>query len=330
MIMNASGTSTHLGLAILLVGSSATAQEVVTIDSAMTYQTMRGWEVTSFVADPCDPAFPALRDALIPLAVDDIGINRVRLEIRSGVENSHDYYADWVAAGCPGPPDPDYTTWRQNRYATVDDNGNPDTINWGGFHFTELDWNVENIILPLKQQMEANGENLFINLNYVAFTSQIVGGSYHHDDVAEYAEFVLVTYLHLQNEYGLVPDTWELVLNHRAQTCNSCNCLQLRRLSISMGTLISCDFSGQEARRKESSHGRDSSEAALGGQGAADQKGAKVSQVEVEESLPGHREPTEWSLGKANRPSPGPRSGHGVPGGPTVSGRGGIGIVGSA
>lgn len=203
--------ATPLVLAVLCTTASA-GPPTITVDSASTYQTMRGWEVTSYVADPCDPAFAALRDAMIPLAVDDIGIDRVRLEIRSGVENSVDYYANWVADGCPAPPDPNYTTWRQNRYATVNDNADPNVIDWAGFSFTELDWAVEEIILPMKQAVEANGEHLFINLNYVAFTGQIVGGAYDHDDPDEYAEFVLATYLHLQNDYGFVPDTWELVL----------------------------------------------------------------------------------------------------------------------
>jgi hypothetical protein len=188
------------------------AQETITLNPNVTYQTMRGWEVTSFVASECDPNFAALRDAMIDAAVNDIGIDRLRLEVRSGVENSTDYYANFVANGCPQPPDPNYTTWRQNRYATVNDNADPNVLNAAGFHFTELDWTVENVILPMKAAVEANGEHLFINLNYVAFTGQIVGGSYHHNNASEYAEFVLATYQHLQSEHGLVPETWELVL----------------------------------------------------------------------------------------------------------------------
>jgi len=197
---------------LLLLTTGASAQETITIDSKTTYQTMRGWENTAWIADPCDPAFPALRDIVIDRAVNQVGIDRLRLEVRSGVENTTDYYADWIAAGCPGPPDQQYTRWRDNRYATVNDNNDPNTINWNGFHFSELDWIVENIILPYKTKMAKNGEDLFINLCYVAFTSQINGGTYHHDDPQEYAEFVLATYLHLQNKYGFVPDTWEILL----------------------------------------------------------------------------------------------------------------------
>ena len=57
------------GAAVLLLGVRATGQEVVTLDSGLTYQTMRGWEVTTYVADPCDPAFDALRDAYIEAGV---------------------------------------------------------------------------------------------------------------------------------------------------------------------------------------------------------------------------------------------------------------------
>ena len=190
----------------------AIGQETITLDGAVTYQTMRGWEVTAFVASECSPAYAALRDEYIAAAVDDIGIDRIRLEVRSGVENTTDYYAAFLADGCPSPPSAEYLQWRQNRYATVNDNSDPNTINWDGFNFTELDGTVEEIVLPMKQAIEARGESLFINLNYVAFTGQIVGGDYHHDTPEEYAEFVLATYLHLQNTYGFVPDTWELVL----------------------------------------------------------------------------------------------------------------------
>lgn len=199
-----------LGAALITTG--AAGQAIVTIDSGVTYQTMRGWEVTSFIASPCDPAFPALRDVGIDMAVNQIGINRLRLEVLSGVENSTDHYANWEANGCPAPPDPDYQIWRENRYATVNDNSNPNVINLSGFNFTQLDWTVENIVLPFREKMALNGEDLFVNLCYVAFTNQLSDGGYHHDDPDEYAEFVLATHLHLRDTYGFVPDTWEILL----------------------------------------------------------------------------------------------------------------------
>ncbi len=179
----------------------------ITVDPSITYQTITGWEATAWIAEPGDPALGNYRDTVFDMLVNDIGINRVRLEIRSGVENSNDNWSDHQAGKI------DYQTWRSRRYATVNDNGDPCDINWAGFHFSEMDYTVENIVLPLKQLLEANGEELFVNVNYVAFTGQIKGGGiYMHDDAAEYAEFVLATYQHLQNKYGWVPDAWEVLL----------------------------------------------------------------------------------------------------------------------
>jgi hypothetical protein len=98
------------------------------------------------------------------------------------------------------------------RYPTVNDNDDPNSINWSGFDFSELDTSVDTIVLPLNQRIEARGERLFINLCYVAFTDQIKEGKYEHDNPEEYAEFVLATYLHLKEKYGLVPDVWEVLL----------------------------------------------------------------------------------------------------------------------
>ncbi|MHC4753045.1 MAG: hypothetical protein ACYTFW_24675, partial [Planctomycetota bacterium] len=82
----------------------------------------------------------------------------------------------------------DYPTWRSRRYATVNDNSDPCSINWAGFHFSEIDHQVDTIITPLKKLLEAKGEKLYVNLNYVAFTGQITGGGiYIHNNPEEYA-----------------------------------------------------------------------------------------------------------------------------------------------
>jgi hypothetical protein len=178
----------------------------ITLNPAITYQTMSGWEAVAYSGQDT-PAFPNYKDALFDLAVNEAGINRVRLEVRSGAEYDHDNWTDYQNGVI------DYTTWRSLRYATVNDNADPNTINWNGYYFSELDDNVEKIILPLRQRVQSNGESLHINLCYVAFTGQIgAGHTYIHNNPDEYAEFVLATYLHLQSKYGFVPDTWEVLL----------------------------------------------------------------------------------------------------------------------
>lgn len=178
----------------------------ITVDPGTTYQTISGWEAVAFALDPGNPAFPNFRDTLFDLAVNDLGINRVRLEIRSGVENNNDNWSDYQAGNI------EYQTWRSRRYATVNDNADPHTIDWAGFHFSEMDDAIERIVNPLRAVCQVSGEPLVVNINYVAFTAQITDGHYLHDDAAEYAEFVLATYLHCRNKYGWVPDYWEVIL----------------------------------------------------------------------------------------------------------------------
>ncbi|MHC4439379.1 MAG: LamG-like jellyroll fold domain-containing protein [Planctomycetota bacterium] len=178
----------------------------INVDPAETFQTINGWEMVAFALEPDNPAFLNFKDELFDLAVHDVGINRLRLEIRSGVENIND---NW-SAHQDGTIE--YQTWRSRRYATVNDNTDPYTIDWAGFHFSEMDDVIERVVNPLRAVLEADGDKLYVNVNYVAFTGQITDGIYIHDDPAEYAEFVLATYLHIKEKYGWVPDSWEVLL----------------------------------------------------------------------------------------------------------------------
>jgi len=179
---------------------------VITVDSSLSFQTITGWETTA-QAGQLDPAFPLFREELFDRAVNELGLNRVRLEVRSGAENGTDWSEAFRARRI------DDKTWRCQRYATQNDNGDPSTIHWAGFQFSELDSAVEEVVIPLKQLVAANGERLLINVTYVAFTDQICGdGEYHHDSPEEYAEFVLAVHLHLRDKYGIVPDSWEVIL----------------------------------------------------------------------------------------------------------------------
>ncbi|MHC4558587.1 MAG: hypothetical protein ACYS80_14940 [Planctomycetota bacterium] len=194
-------------MALLACTSVAAADVRIMLDPTVEHQTITGWEATAWIAEPSDPAFPYYKDTVYDLFVNEIGIDRVRLEIRSGVENENPNWSNYQTGII------DYPTWRSRRYATVNDNSDPCSINWAGFHFSEIDHQVDTIITPLRKLLEAKGEKLYVNLNYVAFTGQITGGGiYIHNNPEEYAEFVLATYLHLQSKYGWVPDSWEVLL----------------------------------------------------------------------------------------------------------------------
>lgn len=202
--------TTAAGLAVigsLLAVACAQEKAIITVDPSVHHQIMRGWEVTTDMTDDDHPDKVDLyRERLYDMAISDVGIDRVRLEVRSGAENTNQAWKK-VSTG-----QVTYQEWRPLRYPTVNDNNDPNVINWAGFDFSELDDTVDAILLPLKRRIEARGERLFINLCYVAFTDQITDGIYEHDNPEEYGEFVLATYLHLQQKYGFVPDSWEVLL----------------------------------------------------------------------------------------------------------------------
>jgi len=183
----------------------------ITVDPSRTFQTITGWEATAFaVQDSAN--FPLYRDRLFDLLVNDLGVTRLRLEIRSGTENTQDFWAAERNGTIP------YESWRCLRYSTVNDNSDPFVADPAGFHFDEFDDKIQKIVLPIRSRVEARGEKFFLNVNYVAFTPQITaagcpaGLQYIHLNPEEYAEFVLAAYRHLQTKYGLIPDAWEVIL----------------------------------------------------------------------------------------------------------------------
>ncbi|HET6680166.1 MAG TPA: hypothetical protein VFG84_03130 [Gemmatimonadaceae bacterium] len=177
----------------------------IVVQPESTFQTMTGWEAT-INARPTFALSQALSDSLIARAVDDVGINRLRVEVRSGAENARDYWSEM------GEKD-DNPAWRCVRYATVNDNDDPSVIDTAGFHFSELDDEVRRVVIPMQRALAARGERLIINLNYVAFTDQLcAGGEWHHGDPEEYAEFMLAASLHLRDRWRITPDYWEVIL----------------------------------------------------------------------------------------------------------------------
>lgn len=187
----------------------APQEAVIVLNPAIQHQRITGWEMHAQSGHE-QRSFPLFRDELFDRAVEELGINRIRLETWSGGESRTDWYVLWRSGEI------DDQEWRCNRFGTDNDNDDPGSIDWSGFHFSKLDSSVVNVVLPIKQRLAARGETLFLNVTYVAFTRQIdpavCGREYHHDDPEEYAEFVLATHLHLRDQFGLVPDTWEVIL----------------------------------------------------------------------------------------------------------------------
>jgi len=197
------------GLALLpgSAGAEDRASHTITIDTDVTYQTITSWEATAWMGQDSSPNLANYSDDVMDLAVNELGLNRLRLEIRAGVENPDDYWAQWQEGLV------DYDFWRSHRYTTVNDDAAPDNINWSAFHFSELDNTVEKVVLPFMQKVISRGEPPLINLNYVAFTAQNGAGlPYIHADADEYAEMMLATFIHLDGNYSIVPDYVEVIL----------------------------------------------------------------------------------------------------------------------
>lgn len=195
--------------ALALTGASAerSAPAVISVDSSTQFQIMRGWEATIDLPDrDRRELFPLAKEEVFERAVTEVGINRVRLEVRSGAESRSRNWPRFDADEFT------YEDWRRVRYITVNDNDDPKKIDWAGFDFSELDRMIEQQALPMREKLAARGERLFINLCYVAFAKGLGGDDYVHDDPEEYAELVLATYLHMKKKYGFVPDSWEVIL----------------------------------------------------------------------------------------------------------------------
>jgi hypothetical protein len=184
----------------------------ITLQPNTTHQTITGWELVAY-ADETSSAFATYAPELFDRAVNEAGINRVRLEIRSGAENDKDYFALRQAGSISN------AEYRCHMYSTVNDNSDPNTQNAGGFHFSEMDQVIDRLVIPMRQRLKARGESLYINLNYVAFLVELTKSGcsstlqYNHDDSPEeYAEFILATFLHMQSKYGFTPDSVEVIL----------------------------------------------------------------------------------------------------------------------
>lgn len=176
------------------------------IDTTRTFQRFAAWEA-HVEAGFLRPDFNRYVDSLVARNIEELGITRIRLEVRSGAEAAADHYSAMRARG--GFDE----VWRCRRYPTVNDDDDPRHINPAGFHFSELDTMVTRVVLPARAVARARGDSLAVTLTYVAFARQLCPGfAYLHDDPEEYAEFMLAAVLHLRARWGLVPDLIEPIL----------------------------------------------------------------------------------------------------------------------
>lgn len=133
-----------------------------------------------------------MMDSLIGTAVNDLGINRLRMQLPGNMVESRDT-----------------VTLPEELRLGTNDNDDPRVRNPAGFQWTLVDGMAERFILPMKRKLEARGEPFVLTATYVGFRE---GSQFQQRDTAEYNEFMLTALDHLRDKYGIVPDLWEIRL----------------------------------------------------------------------------------------------------------------------
>lgn len=192
----------------------------VTVDQNTSYQTFLGWESTAQNGYLEFPASYPNWDTETLDAIADLGITKIRTEILSGlVENSTDYYQLFLDDGVDKVNNTTPTSWanvRNNRTVPVNDNGDSNSINSSGFQWSMLDRQINEVIIPLKSRIEANGETLRWSVCYVHFSTS---NQLHVNTPAEYGELILAVWEHVNSTFGFVPDSLEVYLEPDNPNC---------------------------------------------------------------------------------------------------------------
>lgn len=192
-------------------GANVTSR--ISIDQNRLGQTLSGWEVTARfwefdkANDRYDGTWLNSRDGIVQKLIDDAGITRVRLELRSGVENPVDYWSQFVT-GQIG-----YNADRDHYYEKFNDNSNPAIENASGFQWSSFDYYIENFLIPMRTQLIARNKTLYVNLCFVDFNWTPLKGTLSFSSSSnEYAELITLAAMRLRDKYGINVDALEIIL----------------------------------------------------------------------------------------------------------------------
>jgi hypothetical protein len=200
---------------VILWRPSAALTTTVDIDAGTRFQTIDGWAVypryweEDKAGDRYDRSFEPYTEEVSQFLVNEVGINSVRIEIWSGLENPVDHWIGYYEGRVS------YSDYARVRYEKVNDNDDPHSVNPAGFQFSRFDHCMEVMTLPLKRALEARGEKLHVNVNYVDFSwggKALQGSLSHAENPEEFAEFVLVFFKRLREKYAIEADSFEVIL----------------------------------------------------------------------------------------------------------------------
>ena len=95
------------------------------------------------------------------------------------------------------------------------------------FDYIYFDQFLTEVVVPLRQRLQARGEELWVNV--------IVMGNGLQDNPALYAENVLATLGRMQNSVGFIPDSWEVTLEPAGEDWT---CMNVGRAIVAAGDLL--------------------------------------------------------------------------------------------
>ncbi|MGQ0764495.1 MAG: hypothetical protein ACT4OZ_02400 [Gemmatimonadota bacterium] len=180
------------------------ASPVVTIDTSERMQVMAGWE--ALVGPPnreCDyPSWLAARERILDVAANDLGINRVRLPLRAGMERNDDTYPGHLRG------EVSFDDWKRTWHRAENDNDDPFVAEPRGFQWESLDSTITHTVLPLRDRLRARGDDLWIN---AILPSAGPARIYQSSEGEEYAEFIVQAFEHLRTRWGITPNSLEIV-----------------------------------------------------------------------------------------------------------------------
>lgn len=191
------------GAALLVVALLAAACDSADVEvrPERRLQVMQGWEGLIGGVPECDlQAWRRITPRVVELAADELGMNRVRLPLRSGLESRVDHFSAYMDGRTT------FDEWKVTWFRPHNDDDDPGRADPAGFQWSYLDAAVEDIVLPMRRRLQARGDDLWINLIYVGARTAPV-----HADPEEYAEFVVAAFTHLRDRYDLVPQSFEIL-----------------------------------------------------------------------------------------------------------------------
>ncbi|NLF30768.1 MAG: hypothetical protein GX591_07770 [Planctomycetes bacterium] len=181
-------TAAHrIVLAALIALSAAASQAAVTVtvDTAATHQTIRGWGAAlPWLMDVPD----RLAGQIIDVAVNDLGLNGFRYE-------------------CPAGWSTEATRWEW-----LNDDDDPCRINWDAFNLPGLDDKMAKWVVPTRNAVEANGERFYLQVSPSFFDGGSSGSIpvWMFRNAGEYAEWAEAVLLRMRDAHGIEADTYTI------------------------------------------------------------------------------------------------------------------------